>query len=168
MSVRTVTLITFALLVLAVPGVAHGDGPEVTTSVTTTTGAPAPSLSATCGFDVLQSSTVYVRTLIFRDANGTVIRAISHIELDGLLIKQATGEALPNRAVWTQILDVEAATRTITGLRESVQVPGRPPSAVMVGRLVIPAPPGGIDAIEQTPRIDFPEWWADVCASFSA
>ena len=164
---RRFTLITLAVFAVVVPGVARSDGPEIITSVTTTTGQLAPSISATCGFSVLASNTVYVRTLVFRDANGTITRAISHIEVEGWLIKQATGEALPNRAVWTQILDVEAATRTITGLRESVQVTGRPPSAVMVGRLVIPAPPGGIEPIEQTPRIDFPEWWADVCASFS-
>ena len=166
MRVTSIVLVAVSLA-LAAAQTAKADGPVITESVTPTPLSLAPSISATCGFNVLATNTVYVRTLAFRDADGTLTTAISHIEVEGWLIKEATGEALPNRAVWTQILDVEAATRTITGLRESVQVPGRPPSAVMVGRLVIPAPPGGIEPIEQTPRIDFPEWWADVCASFS-
>jgi hypothetical protein len=165
---RKFVLISATLLLLAAPGAARGDGPEVTTSVTSSS-AVAPSISATCGFNVIETITVYVRTLIFRDSNGVVTHAISHIEVDGSYTKEATGEALPARAVWTQILDVAEATRTITGLRLSVQAAGEPPSAVMVGRLVIPAPPGGIDPIETTPAMgSFPELWTEICASFSS
>jgi hypothetical protein len=164
---RKFVFISATLLLLAAPGVAQGDGPEVSTSVTTSS-AIAPSISATCGFSVRETITVYVRTLIFRDSNGVVTHAISHIEVDGWYTKEVTGEALPARAVWTQILDVAEATRTISGLRLSVQVAGEPPSAVMVGRLVIPAPPGGIDPIETTPAMgSFPDLWAEICASFS-
>ena len=109
---------------------------------------------------MLEAITVDIRALSYFDADGNLTRRIAHVTVDGFYIKESTGEALPNRAVWTQIRDVEASTLTITGLRESIQRAGEPPSAVMVGRLVLPAfGPNGLVAIEQTPRIDLFEFW---------
>lgn len=164
LKVATVALVVG--LALAAAQIARADRPVITESVTTETLRLAPGISATCGFNVLESITIYVRALSFSDADGNLTRRIAHVSVEGFYIKESTGEALPNRAVWTQIRDVEANTLTITGLRESVQRTGEPPSAVMVGRLVLSAS-GGLEAIEQTPRIDFFNWWADVCTSFS-
>lgn len=163
---RVAIVVVAVGVALAAAQVARAEGPVITESVTTTPLSLAPSISATCGFNVLQTNTIYVRALSFFDADGNLTRRIAYVAVDGFYIKESTGEALPNRAVWTQIRDVEAGTLTITGLRESVQGAGEPPSAVMVGRLVLPAL--GLVAIEQTPRIDFFDWWADVCTSFSA
>jgi hypothetical protein len=163
---RVATVVLAVGLALAAAQIARADGPVITESVTTPPPTLAPSLSATCGFNVLESITIYIRALSFSDADGNLTRRISHVSVEGFYIKESTGEALPNRAVWTQVRDVEAGTLTITGLRESVQRAGGPPSAVMVGRLVLPAS-GGLVPIEQTPRIDFFDWWADVCTSFS-
>ena len=166
MRVTSVVLAAVSLA-LAAAQIARADGPVITESLTTMPPTLAPGISGTCGFNVLETNTVYIRALTFSDADGNLTRRIAHVTAEGFFIKESTGEALPFRAVWTQTRDVAAGTVTITGLRESVQkTGGPPPSAVMVGRLVLPAS-GGLVAIEQTPRIDFFDWWADVCTSFA-
>ena len=155
-------------LTLSAANFALANAPTITETAQFAPPANAANVTQACGFTVLQTFTLTRRIISFTDDNGTLVRRITHASFDGSLIKASTGEALPWRGVWTQTLDVAAGTITVDGLREDVQVPGRPPAAVMVGHLVAPASNVLGVPLEQSTRADFRDWAARVCSAFSS
>jgi hypothetical protein len=119
-----------------------------------------------CGFTVLSTETVYVQALVFTDENGALVRYIAHVSFEGSLIKEATGESLPHRGVWTQTLDVADDTLTTDGLRQELIGSDGSPAAMQVGHLVLPAS-GSLTAIDESTRADFFDWFGNVCPAFS-
>ncbi len=156
-----------AALALAAAAAALADGPTITDSTRVVAPTNAANITAACGFTVLETYTLQARTISFTDDAGNLTRRITLASFDGALIKSSTGEALPWRGVWEQTRDFAAGTITINGLREDVQRPGQAPAAVLVGHIVIPAS-GSPVAIEETPRADFFDWWAEVCPAFTS
>ena len=65
----------------------------ITESTTSDPPRLAPSISATCGFNVLEAITVDIRALSYFDADGNLTRRIAHVTVDGFYIKESTGEA---------------------------------------------------------------------------
>jgi hypothetical protein len=155
-----------AAVALALAATAQADGPSIITSVQFDPPHVAPSVSAACGFTVLETETAYIRTLVFTDESGALVRYIAHVSFEGSAIDQSTGESLPWRGVWTQTLDVADHTLTIDGIRQEVIGADGSPAAMQVGHLVLPSS-GSLTAIDESTRADFFDFFSNVCPAFS-
>jgi hypothetical protein len=170
---RRSTLCVFAsaaavIVAAACAGTARGDAPTIVDNTQFVAPRTAASITATCGFRVLETFTLETRTITFTDESGAITRRITLAKFDGSLVDAATGEPLPWRGVWQQTRDFVAGTITINGLRQEVQRPGEAPVATMVGHVAYPATDfPNLPPIDETPRADFADWWAAVCTAFT-
>ncbi len=165
MKTRGATLL--AVLAVALAGAATATAtPPVRTAVTATVpSGVVQSLTGSCGFTVLGSSTVSFRTTRFVDEDGTIVRQTTHGAIDGILVRESTGSTLATKAHWTETRDFVEGTAWFSGLRFSVQAAGQPPREVTVGHLV-DGGSGVLDPAHATPRFSFPLLSAEVGSGF--
>src|SRR5262245_9804500 len=137
--VRTRVLLVVASLLLIGLAVtassAAADAPVITRDVLRVTN-PVPFDQGGCpNFNVLATFTVE-RSLMTFYADGSPIRQIRHIDVEGTLYNAVTGYSVPYDGAFTRTEDYVEHTVTFTGRRLRVHIPGEGVLALNVGQTV--------------------------------
>ena len=133
---------------LALAGPAAADPP---TRVTQTISVNEPEVVWTCdnGMPVLQTYTIYRTVTTFTDASGEVVRIVRQARIVGVRFDEDQSRQARFEARIHRVDDVRNGTRTITGLRDSVALPG--PDARVAGQVVFDR--ASLEQIKEVGRI---------------
>jgi hypothetical protein len=124
----------FALLaVTAAP--ASADAPVITNEVINIPN-PVP-FGVTCAtFNVLATMRVERQNITFLE-NGTPVRQIRHVQIEGTLYNPTTGYSVPFDGAFTRTEDFVAQTATYSGRHVRVMIPGQGVLALDVGERIM-------------------------------
>jgi hypothetical protein len=119
---------------LAFAGPAAADPP---TRVTQTIVVDEPEVRLTCdnGSEVLQTYTIHRTLTTFTDASGDVVRTSRQARIVGVVFTEDGSRQAPFEIRIHRVEDVVKGIRTVSGLRQVVELPG--PDARAAGRVVL-------------------------------